>query len=290
MNETIIDGELGLTNRVVLVTGAGRGLGRAYAACLARHGVQVVVHDAGVDEDGHDPDPACAAQVAQALQARGGTAFAVTEVLRDARSCRRVVQAALERFGRLDALVHNAGLAVRRDPAEIDEALYERLSAVNTDAAFWLCQAALPAMRAQGFGRIVLTTSGWALGPHEGADKLVLYCHGKGAQFGLAMGLANATGHPEIRVNLIAPVANTRMYKGTVAEGRLRPELVAGAVTWMASPACGLTGCLVQASDGALTLSHLAPVATQALGDGAADPATAGAALVAMAEAAEGRT
>jgi NAD(P)-dependent dehydrogenase (short-subunit alcohol dehydrogenase family) len=280
--------ELGLEGRAVLVTGAGRGLGRAYAACLARHGARVVVHDAGVDEDGGNPDLACAEAVAEELRGAGGTAFAVTEVLRDRASCRRVVDAALDYFGRLDALIHNAGLVVWRDPAEVDEVLYATLSGVNTEAAFWLCSAALPAMRAAGFGRIVLTTTGWALGPSEGSDELVLYSHGKGAQLGLAMALAKGAGHPGILTNAIAPVANTRMFKGAVPRDRLKPELVAGAVAWLASPACGLTGCLVRASDGTLALVRLTDVATRELGESASDPAAAGTALAEMADAVGG--
>jgi len=104
--------DLGLKNRVVLITGAGRGLGLAYARALAGQGAHVVVHDAGVDKDGLAPDPACAEEAAEALRVAGGS-------------------------------------------AEVDEALYRRLTGVATDAAFWLASAALPAMRAQGFGRIV---------------------------------------------------------------------------------------------------------------------------------------
>jgi len=277
---------LGLAGRVVLVTGAGRGLGHSYATALARQGAQLVVHDGGVDDEGQAPDPRCATQVAEEISAAGGTALAVTEVLRDAASCRRVVAAALDRFGRLDGLIHNAGLVAWRDPVEVDEPLYGRLSAVNSDAAFWLCSAALPTMREQEFGRIVLATSGWALTPSEGSERLIVYCLGKGAQFGLGMGLANAAGHPEIRTNLIAPVANTRMYSGDVPPGRLRPERVAGAVAWMASPACKLNGCIVRAADGTVTLSRMTDVASHTLGEAASDPVAAGEALTAMAESA----
>lgn len=279
--------DLGLDGRVVLVTGAGRGLGQAYAACLAAQGAQIVVHDAGVDPDGRNPDPACAEAVAETLRAQGGSAFALTAVLDGAESCRRLVGDVLERFGRLDGLIHNAGLVVWRHPAEVDDALYARLSAVNNDAAFWLVSAALPAMRDRGFGRIVLTSSGWALGPHKGADELVLYSHGKGAQFGLAMALAQGAGHPNILTNVIAPVAKTRIYRGEVPPDRLRPERVAGAVAWLASPACELTGCLVDARDGELSLLRLAPIGRRTLGAAAAEPAAAGAALLAIAESAE---
>ena len=278
---------LGLMDRVVLVTGAGRGLGRSYADCLASHGAWIVVHDGGVDKDGRGSDAACAEQVAEALRADGGTAVAVTEVLRDAASCQRVVAAAREHYGRLDGLIHSAGLVGWADPTTVDEATYATLTGVNSDAAFWLCSAALPVMREQGFGRIVLTTSGWALEPSQGADELALYCLGKGAQFGLGMALAKGAGHPEIRTNVIAPVANTRMYNGQVAAGRLRPEMVAGAVTWMASPACTLTGMLVRAADGEITLARITNLASRTLGGAAGDPVAAGGALAEMAAAAE---
>lgn len=280
------DETLGLTGRCVLVTGAGRGLGRAYALSLARHGASVIVHDAGVDARGEAPDPGPAEAVVREIEALGGQAVAVGELLADAAACRRAVEAGPARFGRLDAVIHSAGLVAWGDPAAADEALYRRLTAVNTDAAFWLCAAALPIMREAGFGRLLLTTSGWALGPHAGAGELVLYCHGKGAQFGLAMALARGSGHPEVLCNLLAPVANTRMYSGDVPEGRLPPEAVAGAAVWLASPACRLTGCLVKAQDGELRLSRLVDSEPRVLGAAAQDPAAAGQALTDLAEAA----
>lgn len=278
--------DLGLKDRVVLITGAGRGLGACYARALARQGARVVVHDAGVDPDGRDPDPIFAERLAEEIGQAGGSALAVTTLLDDATACRGVVAAAVERFGRLDGLIHNAGLVVWRDPAEVDQDLYRRLSGVNTEAAFWLCAAALPVMRDQGFGRIVLTSSGWALDPRPGADRLVLYCHGKGAQLGLAMALAQGAGHPDIRTNVIAPVANTRIYASEVPAGTLRPEAVAGAVAWLVAPACGLTGAIVRARDGELSIVRLATVASRELGQAADDPAAAGAALAEMSAAA----
>ena len=282
------DQNLGLRDRVVLVTGAGRGLGRAYARALAAQGAQVAVQDAGLDQDGRNPDLACAEEVVAQIGAEGGRAFALGGVLGDAATCRTVVETVLERCGRLDGLIHNAGLVLWHDPATVDEEVYTRLSGVANEAAFWLCSAVLPTMRSQGFGRIVLTTSGWAMTPSKGSDELVLYCHGKGAQFGLAMALAKGAGHPDILTNLIAPVANTRIYRAEVPAGSLRSERVAGAVAWLASPACHLTGCLVRARDGDLTLARMTDGKTQSLGEAAADPATAGQVLTELA-AAEGQ-
>ena len=281
--------DLGLKGRAILVTGAGRGLGRAYALALGRLGANVMVHDAGVDQDGQNPDSSRATGVAAEVTVAGGTAEAADALLDGEASCRDLVAATLDRFGRLDGLIHNAGLVLWCDTAAVDLALYERITAVSNEAAFWLCSAALPAMRTQGFGRIVLTSSGWALTPNEGSGELALYCHGKGAQFGLAMGLAQGAGHPNIRTNVIAPVANTRIFRATVPDDSLRPEAVAGAVAWLASPACTLTGALIRARDGSLTLSRVTDLASRDLRTAADDPVAAGAALTELAQHAEAR-
>lgn len=134
-----------------------------------------------------DPDPRVAQSLAEVLRSDGARAEAFTSLLGDAGSCRDLVAQVLQRCGRLDGLIHNAGLLAWCDPAEVDEALYARLTAVNSDAPFWLLSAVLPGMRQQGFGRILLTTSGWACTPSPGSGRLVLYCQGKGAQLGLAL-------------------------------------------------------------------------------------------------------
>ena len=113
--------DLGLRDRVILVTGAGRGLGKTYAALLAKHGANVVVHDGGLDEDGGNPDPSVAESVADDIRANGGSALPITELLHDSESCRHIVAAAVDHFGRLDGLIHSAGLVDRHDPPEVDE-------------------------------------------------------------------------------------------------------------------------------------------------------------------------
>lgn len=278
---------LGLADRVVLITGAARGLGRAYAETLARQGALLALQDAGLDADGGGPDPEPLERVAAALSAAGGRAEAFDGLLADAESCRSLVDRVLAAYGRIDGLIHSAGLLVWRDPAEVDSALYARLNGINSDASFWLAAAVLPGMRSRGFGRMLFTTSGWALAASPGSGRLVLYCQGKGAQLGLAMALAKDAGHPDILTNALAPVANTRMYAGTVPQGRLRPESVAGAAAYLVSPACRLTGWVVKAADGDLELARFESLAACSLGKAAEDPLTAGAALARLAETTE---
>ena len=137
-----------LDGRVALVTGAGRGLGASHARALAAHGAHVVVHDAGVEADGSGGDPALADAVVAEIEAAGGTAVATYENLETAAGCTRAVETAVERLGRLDVVVQNAGLLVWEELEDAD-ASWERLRRVNVDAPFHLTRAAFPADEAE---------------------------------------------------------------------------------------------------------------------------------------------
>jgi NAD(P)-dependent dehydrogenase (short-subunit alcohol dehydrogenase family) len=234
--------------QVVLVTGAGRGLGAAYARLFAERGAAVVVHDAGVAQDGSGFDPAVADAVVADIAARGGTAAACHGNLEDADACGRIVDFAARRFGRLDALVHNAGLVVFAGLAETEPTLWRRMLAIGLDAPFHLVRAAVPHMRRQGYGRIVLTTSGRALRAEDCVPGLIAYSAAKMGQVGLMVGLAAELRDSGIEVNAISPVAATRVLRREAPE--LTPELVAPAVAFLASSACHESGAVVQAAGG----------------------------------------
>jgi NAD(P)-dependent dehydrogenase (short-subunit alcohol dehydrogenase family) len=237
------------TGQVVLVTGAGRGLGRSYALLLAERQATVVVHDAGVGVDGSGGDRSVADAVVDEIRRSGGSSVAAYEKLRDRADCRALVEGVHSQFGRVDALVHSAGLVIRAPLDEIDEELWRRSQSVNVDAAFWLVQAVLPTMLEQGYGRIVLTTSGYGLGPADHARDLAAYCSAKAAQYGLVNGVAWAAGDG-VLVNTVAPVAATRIYSRRVEPGELTPEQVAPGVVFLASNACDVTGVVLTAAGG----------------------------------------
>ncbi|QBF33118.1 SDR family NAD(P)-dependent oxidoreductase [Thalassococcus sp. S3] len=269
-----------LKDKVILITGAARGLGYAYAEMLVAQGARLAVHDGGVSKDGADPDPKIIEEAAMRLRAGGADIQALPGLLNSRSACHAVVEAVLDRFGRIDGLIHNAGLVLWADTVEVDEALYRRNGEVNHEAAFWLCQAVLPTMRAQGFGRIVLTTSGWALKALEGSDRLTLYCLSKGAQFGLMRAMAYGAGHAGIRTNAISPVADTRIYTRKVEPGRLSPGSVASTVAWLVSPDCEMTGYVVRAADGKVALMQMVETEEAVLdAEALADPKAAGSVL-----------
>jgi NAD(P)-dependent dehydrogenase (short-subunit alcohol dehydrogenase family) len=240
--------------QAVVVTGAGRGLGAAYARLIASRGGAVVVHDAGVEQDGSGSDPSVADGIVSEITRQGGIAAACYENLEDAAACARVIEFAVSWFGRLDALVHNAGLVVFASLEETEPAVWDRMIAIGVDAPFHLARAAVPHMRRQGYGRIVLTTSGRAMRVEDCLPGLIAYSTAKMAQVGLMIGLAAELRDTGIRINAISPVAATRVLRRSAPE--LSPELVAPGVAFLASSACELSGAVLHAAGGRFSVSH----------------------------------
>jgi NAD(P)-dependent dehydrogenase (short-subunit alcohol dehydrogenase family) len=252
-------------DQVVLVTGAGRGLGAAYARLFAARGATVVVHDAGVERDGSGADPGVAAAVADLIVAGGGQAEAETQNLADRTGCTDLVSSVLERHDRIDALVHSAGIVRYHGIADTTARDWQRMLDVNVSAAWWLCQAVWPGMVARRYGRIVLTTSGFALRTIPGAD-VTGYSVGKAAQFGLMNALA-AEGEPHgIRVNAVAPVAATRIFRREVGADEVSPDAVAPAAAVLASRDCTWSGQVLVAQDGEFAFDSMVRTPVRRLG------------------------
>jgi NAD(P)-dependent dehydrogenase (short-subunit alcohol dehydrogenase family) len=252
--------------RVVLVTGAGRGLGAAYARAFAARGASVVVHDAGVEPDGTGGDPAVAEAVAREV---GGVAC--VENLETEEGCRRTVEAAIAHFGRLDVVVQNAGLLVWEE-IEGAHRSWERMRRVNVDAPFHLTRAAFPAMKERHYGRFVFTTSGRAMSVERTRAGLAAYAVGKMAHFALMI-VAAREGEPHgIRANAVAPAAATRMLTRSAAPGELEPEQVAPGVLFLASDRCPFSGRVLEAGGGEFSVARWTSSADVGFGREPAEP------------------
>ena len=237
-------------DRVVLVTGAGRGLGAAYARAFAARGASVVVHDAGVEADGTGGDPSVAEAVAAEI---GGVAS--VENLETEEGCRRIVEAALEHFGRLDVVVQNAGLLVWEELEEANRS-WDLMRRVNVDAPFHVTRAAFPQMKAQGYGRFVFTTSGRAMSVERTRPGLAAYAVGKMAHFALMIVTAREGEPHGILANAVAPAAATRMLTRAVERGELDPEQVAPGVVFLASERCTFSGRVLEAAGGEFAVAR----------------------------------
>lgn len=221
---------------MVLVTGAGRGMGREHALLLARRGARVVVSDRGVDLFGKGADEEPAQETVEAIRAEGGEALVCVEDLADPEGAARAVQATITAYGRLDALAHNAGFTLGAAPFE-EEALdrLERQLAINTRAAFVLAREAWPLMLAQGYGRIVLAASTALYGLPGSAP----YSTAKASYIGLARSLAAEGAGQGIKVNLVSPAGATRMAHN-MAESELKSWFLANVQVDQVSPLVAL--------------------------------------------------
>lgn len=242
-----------LDDQVAIVTGSGRGLGFAYARLLADRGARVVVHDAGVSKDGTDSNPDVAANAVRNIQEVGGTAVSSVEMLDNRENCKSLVETALSEFGRLDILIHNAGWVAYQPIEELTPGFLQRAINVNIGAPTWLAQAALPVMKRQNYGRIVLTTSDRAIYKQYALSGLGPYAMGKMAQIGLMNVLAVEGKEHGILTNAICPVAKTRMWGIEDEPEDLRPDQVAPGVLYLASPACQESAIILRAANGQFT-------------------------------------
>lgn len=235
------------TGRTALITGAARGLGLAYARCLAERGATIFLHDVGAGSDGQGTDPAVAAA---GLRAEGHDVVAMSGPIASAKDCRALIDACLGARGRLDILIHNAGWVAYERIGEIREESFDHMMAIAAKAPLWLAQAAWPAMKAAGHGRILLTTSDRALFPEHVQPGLAAYAAAKLAAVGIVHVLAREGTDDNIVVNAISPVAKTRMWGITEAPDELLPEAVAPGAAFLVSDACREGGWILRASNG----------------------------------------
>lgn len=235
--------------QVVIVTGAGGGLGREYSRLMAARGAKVVVNDLGGNVhgigDGHGP----ADKVVAEIQDAGGTAIASYDSVATPEGGKAIVASALQAFGRVDALVHNAGILRDKSFLKLETADIEDVLDVHLKAAFWLCQPAFAAMKEHGYGRFVLTTSASGVFGNFGQAN---YGAAKTGLLGLMRVLSIEGARYGILANCVSPSARTRMTEellGPLAT-HLTPEHVAPLVAYLCSRDCEFTSEVISAGGG----------------------------------------
>jgi NAD(P)-dependent dehydrogenase (short-subunit alcohol dehydrogenase family) len=236
--------------RVAVITGSGRGIGRAYALLLASRGARVVVNDLGGSMQGVGVDAVVAETVVSEIEAAGGTALADENDVASAQGAQALIDATVDRFGRLDILINNAGIIKWAGLPDVDLDNLERHLAVHVLGSFNTTRAAWPHMVEQGYGRIVMTTSSGVFG----LPKNLSYATAKGGVIGLTRSIATMSEAHGIKVNLIAPAALTRMA-GPDADpddnsSPMAPGQVAPLVAFLAHEACPVNGELYAAGAG----------------------------------------
>jgi NAD(P)-dependent dehydrogenase (short-subunit alcohol dehydrogenase family) len=233
--------ELRFDGRVAIVTGAGQGLGRAYAKLLAERGAKVVINDLGCAVSGDGSDASVAQAMVDEIIAGGGEAVASTDTVATPEGGKAIVARALDTWGKVDILVHNAGI-VRRSPfREMDAETFEAVLSVHLRGAFHVSQPAFVAMERAGYGRIIFASS---IGGLYGVQTQANYGASKAGMIGL-MRTIHEEGHASgIHANAIVPGGATRMA-GSIdlsASPDLSPELVAPMVAWLAHESCDQSG------------------------------------------------
>jgi NAD(P)-dependent dehydrogenase (short-subunit alcohol dehydrogenase family) len=196
-----------LEGKSAVVTGAGRGIGRAVSLELAKQGAKVVVCDLGGSKSGEGADAGPAQQVVEEIKKAGGTAIANGENVTDFAAAERIIKTCVDKFGRIDILVNCAGILRDRMTFNMTEQEWDAVIAVHLKGMFNMCRHASKLMREQKWGRIVSTTSdAWRGAPGQGN-----YSAAKGGIVSLTYTLAGELGKYNCTVNAIAPIAATRM-------------------------------------------------------------------------------
>ncbi|MCS5736061.1 SDR family NAD(P)-dependent oxidoreductase [Herbiconiux daphne] len=243
--------ELRFDGRVAIVTGAGRGLGRAHALLLASRGAKVVVNDLGGSKEGEGSDSGPANDVVQEIRAAGGTAVVDTGNVGVEEECHALVATAVREFGRIDIVVNNAGISRWATFPEADSENLERTLDVHLRGTWHTTRAAWPHMEEQGYGRVITTTSTGMLGLPDN----LAYATAKGALIGFTRSLAVAAAPKGILVNCVAPNAVTRPSESAkkpnivtasqVNSDRLQAldtTLVSPMVAYLAHESCAVNG------------------------------------------------
>ncbi|MFF5259971.1 SDR family NAD(P)-dependent oxidoreductase [Actinomadura viridis] len=235
--------------RTVVVTGAGGGLGREYALALARHGARVMVNDLGGTVDGTGGGASMADGVVREIQETGGEAVACYDSVSTPEGGQAIIDATMDAFGQVDAVIHNAGILRDRSLANLSPEELDAVIDVHLKGGFNITIPAFKVMKAASYGRIVLTSSSSGLLGNFGQAN---YGAAKTGLVGLMHVAAIEGARYGILANCIAPGARTRMTSGMLGEldELLDPAQVAAMAVYLASPQCAHTHEIYSAGGG----------------------------------------
>ena len=215
--------EVRFDDRVVIVTGAGNGLGRSYALAMGARGASVVVNDLGGSVFGDGADKAAADVVVDQIKAAGGTAVANYDSVTDGD---KIVQTAMDSFGKIDVVINNAGILRDKTFHKMTDQDWDLIYDVHVKGAYQVCHTAWPYMRDQNYGRIIFTASAAGIYGNFGQTN---YSMAKLGLHGMSQTLALEGRSKNILVNTIAPIAGSRLTETVMPKERvdaLRPEFV----------------------------------------------------------------
>jgi len=247
-----------LEDCVAIVTGSGRGIGREFALCLASEGAKVVVNDVGASLSGEATEERPAVEVCKEIEAAGGTAVPNFDSVSDFDGAQRIVQTAIDNFGKLDILVNNAGIIRDKTLVKMDESDFDAVIAVHLKGSFNCTRHAAPLMKNAGYGRIINITSSAGLRGNFGQTN---YGAAKAGLMGMTFVWALELGRYGITVNAMAPAGATRMTANLYEQAdyepppTLDPALNAPLIAYLASEEAGhVNGQVLGRTDWAFTV------------------------------------
>ena len=262
--------ELRFDGRVAIITGAGGGLGRSHALELARRGARILVNDLGGALDGSGSSATAAQRVVDEITALGGEAAPNHDSVASAEGGERIVQAALDAFSRVDVLINNAGILRDKAFHKMEPVLIDQVLDVHLKGALYVSQPAFRWMRAQGYGRIVNTSSASGLFGNFGQAN---YGAAKAGLAGLTRVLAIEGAEHDIKVNAIAPIAATRMTEGILGEFAFNaaPEFVSPLVAYLSNEECAVNGHIYSVAGGRIARIFVAETSGVVLKENSAE-------------------